>query len=83
MSLQRSLTDIGFKVLNEAHRATLRLSGGRIGRTGYGMPVVELRTVGRKTGQTRATMLTSTTRTGCCGWIRNMATTAIPSGTPT
>jgi deazaflavin-dependent oxidoreductase (nitroreductase family) len=59
MSPSRSLTDIGFKVLNEAHRATLRLSGGRIGRTGYGMPVVELRTVGRKTGQTRVTMLTS------------------------
>ena len=59
MSSQRSITDIGFKVLNEVHRATLRLSGGRIGRTGYGMPVVELRTVGRKTGQTRVTMLTS------------------------
>jgi deazaflavin-dependent oxidoreductase (nitroreductase family) len=59
MSQPRSLTDIGFKVLNEAHRATLRLSGGRIGRTGYGMTVVELRTVGRKTGQTRVTMLTS------------------------
>ena len=59
MSPSRSLTDIGFKVLNEAHRATLRLSGGRIGRTGYGMPVVELRTVGRKSGQTRVTMLTS------------------------
>jgi deazaflavin-dependent oxidoreductase (nitroreductase family) len=59
MSLQRSITDIGFKVLNEIHRATLRLSGGRIGTKGYGMQVVELRTVGRKTGQTRATMLTS------------------------
>ena len=59
MSPSRSLTDIGFKVLNEAHRATFRLSGGRIGRTGYGMPVVELRTVGRKSGQTRVTMLTS------------------------
>jgi deazaflavin-dependent oxidoreductase (nitroreductase family) len=59
MSLQRSLTDIGFKVLNETHRATLRLSGGRIGRSAYGMPVVELHTVGRKTGQTRVTVLTS------------------------
>ena len=59
MSLQRSLTDIGFKVLNETHRATLRLSGGRIGRSAYGMPVVELRTVGRKTGQTRVTVLTA------------------------
>src|ERR1700685_3917290 len=59
MSLQRSITDIGFQGLKEIHRATPRLSGGRIGRTGYGMPVVELRTVGRKTGQTRTTMLTS------------------------
>jgi deazaflavin-dependent oxidoreductase (nitroreductase family) len=59
MSLQRSITDIGFKVLNELHRATLRLSGGRIGQSAYGMSVVELRTVGRKTGQTRVTVLTS------------------------
>jgi len=59
MSLQRSITDMGFKVLNETHRATLRLSGGRIGRSAYGMSVVELHTVGRKTGQTRVTVLTS------------------------
>jgi deazaflavin-dependent oxidoreductase (nitroreductase family) len=59
MSLPRSMTDIGFKVLNEIHRTTLRLSGGRIGNKGYGMQVVELRTVGRKTGRTRTTMLTS------------------------
>ena len=59
MSLQRSITDIGFKVLNELHRATLRLSGGRIGQSAYGMSVVELRTIGRKTGQTRVTVLTS------------------------
>lgn len=59
MSLQRSITDIGFKVLNEVHRATLRLSGGKIGQSAYGMSVVELRTVGRKTGQTRVTVLTS------------------------
>ena len=59
MSLPRSMTDIGFKVLNEIHRTTLRLSGGRIGNKGYGMQVVELRTVGRKTGRTRTTMLPS------------------------
>src|ERR1700722_15308905 len=59
MSLQRSITDIGFKVLNEAHRTALRLSGGRVGRSAYGMPVVELRTVGRKSGQTRVTVLTA------------------------
>lgn len=58
-SLKRSLTDTAFKALNKVHRTTLALSGGRIGQTGYGMPVVELRTVGRKTGQTRVTVLTS------------------------
>jgi hypothetical protein len=59
MSLPRSITDLGFKVLNEIHRTTLRLSGGRIGQTGSGMQVVELHAVGRKTGQPRVTMLTS------------------------
>jgi deazaflavin-dependent oxidoreductase (nitroreductase family) len=59
MSLQQSVTDTGFKVLNAVHRTTLRLSGGRIGRSGYGMSVVELHTVGRKTGQDRVTVLTS------------------------
>jgi deazaflavin-dependent oxidoreductase (nitroreductase family) len=59
MTLQQSITDTGFKVLNAVHRWTLRLSGGRIGRSGYGMSVVELHTVGRKTGQARVTVLTS------------------------
>jgi deazaflavin-dependent oxidoreductase (nitroreductase family) len=59
VSLRQSLTDTGFKVLNALHRTTLRLSGGRIGRSGYGMSVVELHTVGRKTGQARVTVLTS------------------------
>jgi deazaflavin-dependent oxidoreductase (nitroreductase family) len=59
VSLQQSITDVGFKVLNTVHRSTLRLSGGRIGRSGYGMSVVELHTVGRKTGQERVTVLTS------------------------
>jgi deazaflavin-dependent oxidoreductase (nitroreductase family) len=59
VSLQQSVTDAAFKVLNAVHRSTLRLSGGRIGRSGYGMSVVELHTVGRKTGQARVTVLTS------------------------
>jgi deazaflavin-dependent oxidoreductase (nitroreductase family) len=59
VSLQQSITDAGFKVLNAIHRSTLRLSGGRIGRSGYGMSVVELHTVGRKTGQARVSVLTS------------------------
>ena len=59
MNWQQSLTDIGGKVMSQSHRAILRLSGGRVLGTAFGMPVVELRTVGRKTGQVRSTMLTS------------------------
>jgi deazaflavin-dependent oxidoreductase (nitroreductase family) len=59
MRTQQTMTDIGFKVLNQVHRTIIRLSGGRIGRAAYGMPVVELHTVGRKTGQPRVTVLTS------------------------
>jgi deazaflavin-dependent oxidoreductase (nitroreductase family) len=59
MRRQQSVVDIGFKVLNGTHRAVLRLSGGRIAGSAFGMPVVELRTVGRKSGLTRVTVLTS------------------------
>lgn len=59
MNWQQSLTDIGGKVMSQSHRAILRLSGGRVLGTAFGMPVVELRTIGRKTGQVRSTMLTS------------------------
>lgn len=59
MSLQRSIADIGFKVVSGSHRALLRLSGGRILRSAFGMPVVELHTIGRVTGTPRVTMLTS------------------------
>ena len=45
--------------MNRAHRAVLRLSGGRVLRTAFGMPTLELHTIGSKTGQARATMLTS------------------------
>ena len=45
--------------MNSAHRAVLAASGGRVGRSFSGMPVVELTTTGRKTGQPRSTMLTS------------------------
>ena len=44
---------------NVLHRALVKASGGRIGGTGYGMPVVILTTTGRKSGKQRETMLTS------------------------
>jgi deazaflavin-dependent oxidoreductase (nitroreductase family) len=59
MTLQRSLTDIGLKVISQAHRAITGLSGGRLLGSVLGMPAVELHTVGRKSGRPRSTMLTA------------------------
>jgi deazaflavin-dependent oxidoreductase (nitroreductase family) len=52
-------SDLTLKAMNRIHRLVLAASGGRIGWHFYGMPVVELTTIGRKSGQPRATMLTS------------------------
>lgn len=45
--------------MNRLHRGVLSLFGGRVLGSFSGMPVVELYTTGRKTGQRRMTMLTS------------------------
>jgi deazaflavin-dependent oxidoreductase (nitroreductase family) len=59
MSLQQSLADVGLKAVSQAHRAVVHVSGGRVGGFFLGMPVVELHTVGRKSGLPRSTMLTA------------------------
>jgi deazaflavin-dependent oxidoreductase (nitroreductase family) len=59
MAMQQSLADIGLKAMSQAHRAIVRLSGGRVLGTAFGMPAVELHTVGRKSGRPRSTMLTA------------------------
>ena len=59
MSLPQSPTDLGFKVPGRVHRAVLQLTGGRVAGTVAGMPVVELRTTGRTSGQQRSTTLTA------------------------
>jgi deazaflavin-dependent oxidoreductase (nitroreductase family) len=59
MRLRHSMADLGLKVMSRTHHAVLRLSGGRVLHSAFGMPVVELRTIGRKTGRTRSTMLTT------------------------
>jgi deazaflavin-dependent oxidoreductase (nitroreductase family) len=59
MTLRDALTDVGFKAMNTGHRAILWASGGRILHSAFGMPVVELRTIGRTTGQVRTTFLTT------------------------
>jgi deazaflavin-dependent oxidoreductase (nitroreductase family) len=52
-------SDLMFKAGNAMHRAILKVSGGRVGWTGYGMPVVQLTTIGRKSGEPRTVMLTA------------------------
>ena len=59
MSLQQSMTDIGLKAMSLAHRTIVHLSGGRVLGSAFGMPAVELHTVGRKSGRPRSTMLTA------------------------
>lgn len=44
---------------NVLHKAVMRGTKGRVGGTGFGMPVVILTTTGRKSGQQRETVLTS------------------------
>ena len=57
-------SDLVLKTMNGVHRALLKLSGGRIGWEGSGMPVLELTTKGRKTGRPRSVMLTSPLQEG-------------------
>jgi len=45
--------------MNSAHRCLLKLSGGRLGWTAADMQVLELTTIGRKSGKPRSVMLTS------------------------
>ena len=56
--------DIGARIVTGFHEAVFRLSNGRLGNRGFGMPVVMLTTTGRKTGKQRTTMLTSPVQDG-------------------
>ena len=56
---RNKVVDVGFKVMNGVHRGIFVATGGRFPRTLLGMAAVELRTIGRKSGQSRTTMLTS------------------------
>lgn len=56
--------DIVLKTANAMHRGLLKLSGGRIGWNVSNMPVLELTTTGRKSGQLRTVMLTSPLQDG-------------------
>ncbi|MEQ8842203.1 MAG: nitroreductase/quinone reductase family protein [Acidimicrobiales bacterium] len=52
-------SDVMLKGMNTLHRGLLKLSGGRVGWTAGKMPVLELTTIGRKSGKPRSVMLTS------------------------
>ncbi|MCU1601019.1 MAG: nitroreductase [Frankiales bacterium] len=57
-------SDVQMKAMNGVHRVALKLTGGRVGWKLLGMPVVELTTKGRKSGEPRTVMLTSPLQEG-------------------
>jgi deazaflavin-dependent oxidoreductase (nitroreductase family) len=56
---QQTRSDFGLKMMNRTHKLILRLTGGRVLSSAFGMPTIELHTIGSKSGQPRSTMLTS------------------------
>lgn len=58
------MNDLFFKAMNGIHRVMLTVSGGRVGRDLMSMPVLELTTIGAKTGQKRTALLTSPVQEG-------------------
>lgn len=52
-------TDLQLKITNRVHRALLTLSGGCLGNSFFGMPSLQLTTIGRKSGEPRKVMLTA------------------------
>src|SRR5574341_1422695 len=54
-----NVKDVAAKAFTTLHKAVFRVSNGRIGGKGFGMPVVILTTTGRKSGKQRETMLTT------------------------
>jgi len=57
-------SDLQLKAMNTVHRALLTISFGKLGWRAGGMPVLELTTTGRKSGQPRTVMLTSPVQEG-------------------
>lgn len=57
-------SDFSMKAMNRFHRALLKVSFGRVGWRAGGMPVLELTTTGRRSGEQRTTMLTSPVQEG-------------------
>ena len=57
-------SDFMLKTMNGVHRGMLKITGGRFGYNLSRMPVLELTTIGRKSGQPRSIMLTSPLQEG-------------------
>ncbi|MBC7725673.1 MAG: nitroreductase family deazaflavin-dependent oxidoreductase [Burkholderiaceae bacterium] len=57
-------SDRFLRAMNGVHRLILRMSRGRLGWHAAGMPVLELTTTGRRSGQKRTAMLTSPVQVG-------------------
>ena len=62
MPVQQTAMDLVTRSMNVVHNALQKVSGGRIGRTVFGMQAVQLHTTGRKSGQRRTVWLTSPVR---------------------
>ena len=52
-------SDLALKTMNAVHRVVRTVTFGKVGNNLMGMPVVELITTGRKSGEPRAVMLTA------------------------
>lgn len=57
-------SDLALKAMNTLHRAVQRASFGKVGWKAGTMPVVELTTIGRKSGVRRTVLLTSPVQEG-------------------
>jgi deazaflavin-dependent oxidoreductase (nitroreductase family) len=57
-------SDFALKTMNSVHRLLVKLTGGRVGHEFGGMPVVELTTIGRRSGEPRTVLLTAPLRDG-------------------
>jgi len=57
-------SDFVLKSMNAVHRGILKVSFGKLGWQAAGMPVLELTTTGRKSGEPRTCLLTSPLQIG-------------------
>jgi deazaflavin-dependent oxidoreductase (nitroreductase family) len=57
-------SDLALKAMNSVHRGLLKVTGGRRGWFVADMPVLELTTIGRISGRSRSTMLTTPLQEG-------------------